>query len=68
MNSLDSIHEAVSNYQQAETLEACITVLERWHDLEPLAEPLRAKQRELEHRGELLTHEIQRTYKTHGTL
>ena len=36
MNSLDSIHEAVSNYQQAETLEACITVLERWHDLEPL--------------------------------
>ena len=39
MNSLDSIHEAVSNYQQAEPLEACITVLERWHDLEPLRNP-----------------------------
>ncbi len=67
MNSLDSIHEAVSNYQQAEALEACISVMERWRDLEPLAEPLREKQRELEQRGELLTHEIQQTYRTHGT-
>lgn len=67
MKSLDSIHEAVTTYQQAEALDGCIAILQRWHGLADLVEPLRVKQRELEQRGQLLTHETYRTYKTHGT-
>ena len=48
----DAMHEAVTEAQKAEALEACEAILGRWTELEPLAEPLRLKRAEITARYE----------------
>lgn len=43
----DAYHDSITEYQKAEALECAISILERWRDLDELAEPLRTEHRRL---------------------